>query len=214
MIKVLKLIGTVHKNQTECLRSILELYSPSMTIDMDITFGAGGLYRNLGILPDFCSDLNPRYPHVHKYDARNLPAVDSSESFIVFDPPFLLDSSKSPAHTSIMSKKYGSFPYYRDFIYFCRDVMIEVHRVLVSRGILVIKCQDQVDGCKNYFSHVDLIHEAEKNGFRCKDIFILVNKNRLLNLGTQEHARKEHSYFLVLKKVARVRENKNHYSRY
>jgi hypothetical protein len=46
------------------------------------------------------------------------------------------------------------------------------------------------------------MNEAEKSGFYIQDLFILLAKNRMIghNHKNQKHARKFHSYFIVLKK--------------
>lgn len=52
-------------------------------------------------------------------------------------------------------------------------------------------------------SHVFIINEAEKLGYYCKDMFILLAKNRIVadwQLKNQKNARKFHSYFLVFEK--------------
>jgi len=52
-------------------------------------------------------------------------------------------------------------------------------------------------------SHVFIINEANKIGFYCKDLFILLAKNRLVadwQLKNQKNARKFHCYFLVFVK--------------
>lgn len=54
--------------------------------------------------------------------------------------------------------------------------IIEAKRVLSKSGYLVIKCQDQSDGAKNYMVHVDLINFCMDNGFSVQDLFIVQNK--------------------------------------
>lgn len=66
-----------------------------------------------------------------------------------------------------------------------------------------MKCQDTVDSCKQYFSHVEIINHASKVGFYPKDLFILLAKARIIgeNHEKQQHARKFHSYFIVFLKT-------------
>ena len=51
-------------------------------------------------------------------------------------------------------------------------------------------------------SHAKIMQWASEVGFYCKDLFVLGNNNVLLspNTANQQHARKNHSYFLVFKK--------------
>ena len=86
--------------------------------------------------------------------------------------------------------------------------MEEFYRILEPNGTLIIKCQDTVSSGKNWFSHLYIMNEAERIGFYNKDLFILLAKNRIIghNHSNQQHARKFHSYFIVLKKQKRAGE--------
>jgi hypothetical protein len=68
--------------------------------------------------------------------------------------------------------------------------------------VLIVKTQDTVSSGKQWFSHLYIMNEAERIGFYNKDLFILLAKNRIIghNHKNQKHARKFHSYFIVLKK--------------
>jgi hypothetical protein len=72
-------------------------------------------------------------------------------------------------------------------------------------GIVVFKCQDTVSGGKNHFTHTMIMNMAIEIGFYPKDLFILLAKMRINSFGgrwnKQEHARKYHSYFIVLQKT-------------
>jgi len=62
---------------------------------------------------------------------------------------------------------------------------------------------DTVSGGINYMSHAKVMLEAQRAGFYIKDLFILGRKNILWspNMKNQQHARKNHCYFLVLQKT-------------
>lgn len=52
-------------------------------------------------------------------------------------------------------------------------------------------------------SHVFIINQAIEVGYYCKDMFILLAKNRIIanwQVKNQKNARKYHSYFLVFEK--------------
>src|SRR5690606_6158589 len=76
---------------------------------------------------------------------------------------------------------------------------LEARRVLVSGGVLIVKCQDEVSANKQRLTHVEIITAYEDMGFYCKDLFVLVRSNApgVSRLLKQVHARKNHSYFLV-----------------
>ena len=79
----------------------------------------------------------------------------------------------------------------------------EAYRVLRPNGILVVKCQDEVSANKQRLTHVEIITGYESLGFYAKDLFVVVRTNRagVSRLKKQEHARKNHSYFLVFQKT-------------
>jgi hypothetical protein len=77
----------------------------------------------------------------------------------------------------------------------------EAARVLRPDGILMVKCQDEVCNHKQRLTHVELITAYEAIGFHCKDLFVLIRRDRpQVRLKRQQHARKNHSYFLVFVK--------------
>ncbi|VAW43328.1 hypothetical protein MNBD_CHLOROFLEXI01-1298 [hydrothermal vent metagenome] len=75
----------------------------------------------------------------------------------------------------------------------------EAYRVLRKKGILIVKCQDEVSAGKQWLTHVEIITELESMGFYTKDLFVVVRKNKpsISRLIKQVHARKNHSYFLL-----------------
>ncbi len=78
----------------------------------------------------------------------------------------------------------------------------EAYRVLRKDGILIVKCQDEVSANKQRLTHVEIITAYESMGFYTKDLFVLMRTNKagVTRLKKQEHARKNHSYFLVFQK--------------
>ena len=79
----------------------------------------------------------------------------------------------------------------------------EAHRALRRFGVLIVKCQDEVSANTQRLTHVEIIQAYAALGFYAKDLFVLVRPNRpaIARLLRQEHARKNHSYFLVFVKT-------------
>lgn len=75
----------------------------------------------------------------------------------------------------------------------------EAHRVLGERGVLIVKCQDEVCSNRRRFTHVEIMTAYERLGFVAEDLFVVMRNNRLgvSRAVRQVHARKNHSYFLV-----------------
>ncbi len=68
---------------------------------------------------------------------------------------------------------------------------------------MVVKCQDEVSANTQRLTHVELIEHYRMLGFYAKDLFVVVRPNRpaVSRINRQEHARKNHSYFLVFIKT-------------
>ena len=79
----------------------------------------------------------------------------------------------------------------------------EAVRVLKSKGIMIVKCQDEVSANKQHLTHVEIINEYTKHGLTIEDLFVMIRNNRpsISTLKKQVHARKNHSYFLVFRKT-------------
>ena len=78
---------------------------------------------------------------------------------------------------------------------------VEAYRVLRDNGVAIVKCQDEVSANKQWLTHVEIINYYEKLGFYTKDLFVALvrsNKTGISRLKKQNHARKNHSYFLGL----------------
>lgn len=204
---------------------ILKLHVPEATVVADITFGKGVFWKNvqsgykvLGSDIDLKKDLRPKdfISLANKVDCRDLPYKDETLDCIVFDPPYMeglyRKTEKNLAgagthdafRTSYSSGKVTtSGPKWHDAVL---DVYIktgyECSRCLKQKGILIVKCQDEVSANKQRLTHVEIISAYEQMGFYTKDLFVVVRKNRagVSRLIKQEHARKMHSYFLVFQK--------------
>jgi hypothetical protein len=55
-------------------------------------------------------------------------------------------------------------------------------------------------------THVELINEFIKYGYICEDLFVIVRNNKpgVSRILKQRHARKNHSYFLVFRKIDNI----------
>lgn len=199
----MSVISTISYDQSVIIKDILKLYINDVTFDLDVTYSKGNFYKANGLVqPRFKSDLYPQTPDTLKSNANNLPLPNGIIKSLMFDPPFLAGYTK-PKPTGKMGERFHGFRYIKDLWEWYDQCLIEHHRLLIDKGWLVFKCQDTVSSGKQHLSHVHIINEAEKVGFYCKDIFILLAKSRLIghNHSNQKHARKFHSYFLVFQKL-------------
>lgn len=79
-----------------------------------------------------------------------------------------------------------------------RDGLKELKRITRDGGYILCKCQDEIYGGKQKWTHIEIKNIAEEElGMYSKDLFILVNTKKPKPLYKQQHARKIHSYLWV-----------------
>lgn len=198
-----ELIKSVYDNQHDILKSIMDLNNIDR-FDADCTYGNGVFYRNLPE-PRLKFDIDESLADVTNACSCNLPLESESIESLVFDPPFLtyIRNGKSGNGNMILSKRFAGYWRYDELEEHYRKTLIEAHRVLKQKGILVFKCQDIIHNHRMHCTHGNILKWSE-NMFRLKDLFVLTARHRLPSpnrKGTQKHARIYHSYFLVLEKV-------------
>ena len=182
---------------------VLSLYvEPGSTV-ADVTYGKGVFWRRV---PKDLYDLRAT-DLADGIDCRNLPYEDASIDCVVFDPPYM-HTPGGTAHAN--HQNYEG--YYRNNeatsekkyheavldLYFA--AAREARRVLRDGGIYIVKCQDEVCANQQRLAHVEIINQLQQYGFVTEDLFVVVRKGRpgVSRLLTQAHARKNHSYFIVL----------------
>ncbi len=191
---------------------ILHLHVPKGATIADVTFGKGVFWKKVST-EDYKilrSDIQDGV------DCRDLPYWKHSLDCMVLDPPYMEGLyRKSNGHLA----GSGSHSAFRDHysngqtteggpkwhaavldMYF--KAGREAYRVLKPRGILIVKCQDEVSANTQRLTHVEIIVKYEELGFYAKDLFVVVRTNApcITRLKKQVHARKNHSYFLVFVK--------------
>ena len=183
---------------------IMELYVAPRSVVADVTFGKGVFWRNV---PAGKYELLPTDIQ-NGTDCRELPYGDGEIDCVVLDPPYM-HSPGGTAHTSHQAFEHHyrnngtgnrtNKKYHEAVLALYEDAGSEAHRVLRKRGILIVKCQDEVCSNRQRFTHVEIMQAYERIGFIAEDLFVVVRKNRpgVSRAVKQVHARKNHSYFLV-----------------
>lgn len=191
------MITSIGYNQQEMINNILTLHNHGRSIELDPCYNLGGFYKNgIVIEPKIKSDITPLLDRVLKNDVRDLPFASGSIKSVIFDPPFLVSASKSYK----MVEKYGCFASIDELERFYLDSLLSLKRVLKHGGLLIFKCQDFVNARKQHLILPYICNTARALNFSCRDLFVLLSKNRISgNVKKQQHARKYHCYFLVLK---------------
>ena len=183
---------------------ILDLYVAPGSLIADVTHGMGVFWRNVPaerykLLP---SDIQTGT------DCRDLPYENGTIDCVVLDPPYM-HSPGGTAHTvhAAFERHYRNNgtgnrthkKYHEAVLDLYNEAGKEAYRVLRERGVLIVKCQDEVCANRQRFTHVEIIQSYEQIGFVAEDLFVVVRQNRpgVSRTVRQVHARKNHSYFLV-----------------
>lgn len=201
-----QIIKSIHFSNHSAISGIMDLYDIDRFC-LDCTYSKGVFWQKLP-QPLHKTDLYPKTNNVVKADASNLPFGDEMLSNIMFDPPFIIGGKNynnvSP-NSCVMAKRFESFVSFEELKTMYSGAIKECYRILKPGGYLVVKCQDVVADGKNHFIHCWIMATALDIGFHAKDLFLLVNKNRINSFSDkkwkkQRHARKYHSYFWVFEK--------------
>ena len=194
---------------------ILDLHVPKGATVADVTYGKGVFWKNV---PDDAYNLLATDIQTG-VDCRDLPYEAASVDCVVLDPPYMEGLYRDNVQSLAGNGTYTPFrenysngeaeqdsdaPKYHAAVldlYFKAGA--EALRVLRPYGVLIVKCQDEVSANLQNLTHVELINEYSRIGFYAKDLFVLVRSNRpaVSRIVRQEHARKNHSYFLVFIKT-------------
>lgn len=198
---------SVYSDEGELLRMVIRLHCPN-AFELDPTYSTGNFYKGIPQpkyrcipQPKYRFDIEPQTEGVVQADCRKLPLENESVVSIMFDPPFVAGIGKD-GKPGIIRTRFGSYKSIEELWEMYRDALKEFHRLLKPNGMLVFKCQDTISSGKQYLSHVEIINQGVKIGFYVKDLFILLASNRVMspNMDIQYHARKFHSYYIVMQK--------------
>lgn len=186
---------------------ILSLYVSPGSLVADVTYGKGVFWKLVpaGTYRLLATDLK------EGVDCREIPYGDGELDAVVFDPPYM----HTPGGTAHVGHQNFE-EYYRNNVAGAADgkkyheavldlyfsAAREALRVLKPEGIYIVKCQDEVCANRQRLTHVEIVNELERIGFVAEDLFVVVRAGRpgVSRLIRQVHARKNHSYFIVLRK--------------
>lgn len=197
-----ELAVSLTNNERDIIRWIMLLHNDGKPFDVDPTYSTGRFWDGIPG-PRHRFDINPQVEDVIEADARAIPLPDASVRSIMFDPPFVVGGHNEGFKDGIIKKRFSFFRTMKELYSFYDAALAEFWRLLQKGGIVAFKCQDTVSGGKQFISHFEVMKQAERLGFYCKDLFVLGRTNVLWspNMANQQHARKNHCYFIVFQAV-------------
>ena len=214
----------------EVFADIAKLHIPKNSRIADVTYGKGVFWKNIPIgeydlnFSDLDAKVSKDPTHQVEVktgiDSRNLPFEDSSLDCLVFDPPYMEGLFRPSVDHLAGAGTHAAFrhhysngqateqgenqPKWHDAVLdLYLKTGIEAYRVVKVKGFFIVKCQDEVSANKQRLTHVEIISAYESLGFYTKDLFVVMrlNKPGVSRLKSQNHARKNHSYFLIFQKM-------------
>jgi hypothetical protein len=199
-------------DNSDLIEHISPLYLPEGSTIRDLTWGKGAFWRKTDTskytlqgsdLGDHIGGHDGWDGHtVIKADFTDLPDKDASCDVVVLDPPYIHNPGKHTTNDRYNNVGTTGGMYHRDIRELYGKGMAEAWRILKPEGRLLVKGKDEVESGRQCWSHRELAEDAESLGFYVRDMFILVPKARtsMNRWNTQKHARKVHSFLLVLDK--------------
>lgn len=192
-------------------KQILQLFVPAGSVVADVTWGKGAFWTAVpqGMYDVRGTDLQTGV------DCRDLPYEDGEIDALVLDPPYMEGLFRKDTSHMAGGGSHAAFrerysdsqattevegaPKWHDAVL---DLYLkagkEAKRVLRNYGVFIVKCQDEVSANRQRLTHVELIN-AWEDDFYCKDLYVVTRPNKpgIVRVVKQEHARKNHSYFLI-----------------
>jgi methylase of polypeptide subunit release factors len=172
----------------------------------DVTYGRGAFWRKVALASQtlLASDryVTPQGRACAVLaDFRALPYRRDSLDLVVFDPPYVHNPG-----TFMTQRQYNNASTrgmnHKAILELYREGMAEAAHVLKPGGQLWVKCKDEIESGIQRWSHLEIYAIAMALGFLVRDLFVLIPTSRTSERRWQRqiHARKNHSYLLVLKK--------------
>lgn len=176
----------------QMIRNALTLYVPPGAVIADVTYGRGVFWKdtNRTGYTLLASDIQTGV------DFRALPYADDSIDCLVLDPPYMHGGAtvKESINTCYKNEN-GS---HESVLRLYAGGILEAARVLKKKGIILIKCQDEIESGKQRMSHVEILSLLTTFGFAMLDLMVLIQSTIPAMRETyQKSARKNHSYLII-----------------
>jgi hypothetical protein len=149
-------------------------------------------------------------------DCRVLPYADCFLDGLVLDLPYAgqggQGTNKKRDGTPAKKSGYGTIDGYGNDLLGSRSTAeilklyyegaVEARRVVKRKGLMVVKCMDQVESGQLKLLHIDIITNLSTTDWTIEQLFVVTTvRPPLMRHSYQKHARQNHSYFIVARKA-------------
>jgi len=196
-------VKSIALTDDEILNGIIKLHNAGFPFDADVCYSRGSFYKS-GVVPKprLRFDIDPQDLDTEQANVTALPVKSRSLDSIVFDPPFMYSPHGTALTKNAAAGRFTMFKSWEELERTYKGALNEFYRVLRPGGIVAFKTQDYTDS-KTTLTHCHVWQWARARGFYAKDILVRYRTygpayNPVLR---QRHARKYHSYWLVLEKL-------------
>lgn len=192
-------------DDAELLKKMLGFYPKRPPRDiLDATVNKGRFWRGsdrkvVGM------DIDPAHEPDIVADNCKMPCRDKSFDVIVYDPPHIPNQGNDGLKD--FQERFGlvvksSIENGYNLTHTFPPFLQEAWRVLRDNGVLFCKIADYVHGHRFQWAHVELVNAAAKIGFTPCDCIVKVRKGPITDPRWKKahHARRQHCYWIVLRK--------------
>jgi tRNA G10 N-methylase Trm11 len=183
-------------DNSDLFPDVLSIFVPDGSRILDMTFANGVFWKKVDVSKYnlTTNDLFNEKASIHE-DFRNTSFPEKEFDAVVLDPPYMRTNNKAGVMASNYNNQTINLKTHAAILQLYRDGIKEARRLLKYNGILIVKCQDEVESKKQKWTHIELMNS---DGFIPEDLFVLVRNGGVLIRPThknQQHGRKNHSYF-------------------
>jgi hypothetical protein len=186
-------------DNAELMERIASLYfKPGYRI-ADVTYGRGVFWRDIDVtqFDFFPSDLKTCPQALH--DCRHLPYPDAWFDVVIIDPPYMHGAGPPGIERCYRNAETQGLGH-TGIMRLYKEGMAEGKRILKQDGLLLVKCQDEVESGNQRRSHIEVYEIARRSGMVDQDLFVLTRRHTpLIQSPKQRHARKNHSFMWLFK---------------
>jgi hypothetical protein len=195
---------SVWGDSADVIERVAALYFKPGDEIADLTYGKGAFWRKIDTAQyEFYPSDVITCPQA-LYDVRELPYRDDSFDVDVLDLPFSHNPGRCSFESNYRNVETTEGLNHDGIMQLYEAGMTEAMRILKPNGLLLLKCQDEIESGKQRWSHIEVYEIAKRLGMVVQDLFVMTQKHDpMIQRPDQKHARKNHSFFWLFKKCKR-----------